>query len=48
MFATPFVTFFLILIPWAPEITPAILKLSWIRPFLGLFPVAPSCSYSAF
>jgi Na+/melibiose symporter-like transporter len=41
MFATPFVTLFLILIPWSPEITAAILKIHGIRAFLGLFPIAP-------
>ncbi len=41
LFATPFVTLFLILIPWAPEITQAILRIHWIRAPLQLCPVAP-------
>jgi maltose/moltooligosaccharide transporter len=41
LFATPFVTLFLVLIPWAPEITSAALKFNCIRSFLGLFPAAP-------
>jgi Na+/melibiose symporter-like transporter len=41
MFATPFVTLFLILIPWSPEITAALMKVGWTRAALGLFPGAP-------
>jgi MFS family permease len=41
MVFTPFAALFLILIPWAPEITTAALKLGWIRFILGLFPAAP-------
>jgi MFS family permease len=41
MFATPFVTLFLILIPWAPQVTAALVKVSVIHKFLELFPWSP-------
>jgi MFS family permease len=41
MFVTPFVTLFLIMIPWSPEITTAILKVNSIRALLEMLPFAP-------
>lgn len=41
LFATPFVTLFLVLIPWAPQITNALLKIDAARAFLELFPFTP-------
>lgn len=41
MFATPFITLFLLLIPWSPEITAMLLKINWVQTFLKLFPTTP-------
>jgi Na+/melibiose symporter-like transporter len=41
LFATPFVTVFLLLIPWSPEITGALLKVGAVRSLLELLPFAP-------
>jgi maltose/moltooligosaccharide transporter len=41
LLATPFVTLFLILIPWSPEITTSLMKVGGIRAFLELLPFAP-------
>jgi Na+/melibiose symporter-like transporter len=41
MFATPFVTLFLILIPWSPEITAALTRVGWVQAVLRLCPIAP-------
>jgi MFS family permease len=41
MFATPFVTLFLILVPWSPEICDGILGVPWLRALLERLPFAP-------
>ncbi len=41
LFTTPFVTLFLILIPWAPEIAAALMRHESARAVLALCPVAP-------
>lgn len=41
MVATPFVTLFLILIPWAPNFTDAMMKIGWAHKFLTMFPATP-------
>lgn len=41
IFATPFVTLFLILLPWSPNITEVLMKHGWARSFFSLFPAAP-------